>query len=193
MAAWLGSRVTSSAFGRWLDHVLDELADVALHAAIAYSVFLVHRAALLAGDRHALPRRQVCFHDPGITGTDLEAENRWEGKARIGVKPLSSPTRYGPDLRVPPVLLSAWPERRGSSLRPWAMPTCDGISGSCLRYLAGSTWPWRSMPFTFLAQRSRAWRGRRWCMPEPRLAVLVVARNEEKNLAACLNSARFAD
>ena len=30
---------TSSAFGRWLDHVLDELADVALHAAIAWSVF----------------------------------------------------------------------------------------------------------------------------------------------------------
>src|SRR3974377_405215 len=30
-------------------------------------------------------------------------------------------------------------------------------------------------------------------MPEPRLAVLVVARNEEKNLAACLHSARFAD
>ncbi len=30
-------------------------------------------------------------------------------------------------------------------------------------------------------------------MPEPRLAVLIVARNEEKNLAACLLSARFAD
>src|SRR5512135_1143365 len=30
-------------------------------------------------------------------------------------------------------------------------------------------------------------------MLEPRLAVLVVARTEEKNLAACLNSARFAD
>lgn len=30
---------TSSAFGRWLDQVLDELADVALHAAVAWSVF----------------------------------------------------------------------------------------------------------------------------------------------------------
>ncbi len=30
-------------------------------------------------------------------------------------------------------------------------------------------------------------------MPEPHLAVLVVARNEGKNLAACLESARFAD
>ena len=30
---------TSSAFGRWLDQVLDELADLALHAAIAWSVF----------------------------------------------------------------------------------------------------------------------------------------------------------
>jgi phosphatidylglycerophosphate synthase len=30
---------TSSEFGRWLDHVLDELADLALHAAIAWSCF----------------------------------------------------------------------------------------------------------------------------------------------------------
>jgi len=30
-------------------------------------------------------------------------------------------------------------------------------------------------------------------MLEPRLAVLIVARTEEKNLAACLNSARFAN
>jgi phosphatidylglycerophosphate synthase len=31
---------TSSAFGRWLDQVLDELADLALHAAIAWSAFV---------------------------------------------------------------------------------------------------------------------------------------------------------
>ena len=30
---------TSSAFGRWLDQVLDELADLALHAAIAWAAF----------------------------------------------------------------------------------------------------------------------------------------------------------
>jgi hypothetical protein len=30
---------TSSAFGRWLDQVLDELADIALHAAIAWAAF----------------------------------------------------------------------------------------------------------------------------------------------------------
>ena len=30
---------TGSAFGRWLDQVLDELADLTLHAAIAWSVF----------------------------------------------------------------------------------------------------------------------------------------------------------
>ena len=30
---------TGSDFGRWLDHVLDELGDMALHAAIAWSVF----------------------------------------------------------------------------------------------------------------------------------------------------------
>ncbi len=31
---------TSSAFGRWLDSVLDELGDMALHAAIAWSCFV---------------------------------------------------------------------------------------------------------------------------------------------------------
>ena len=31
---------TSSAFGRWLDQVLDELADLALHAAIAWAAFV---------------------------------------------------------------------------------------------------------------------------------------------------------
>jgi hypothetical protein len=30
---------TSSAFGRWLDQVLDELVDIALHAAIAWAAF----------------------------------------------------------------------------------------------------------------------------------------------------------
>src|SRR5205814_10156083 len=30
---------TSSAFGRWLDQVLDELADLTLHAAIAWAAF----------------------------------------------------------------------------------------------------------------------------------------------------------
>jgi hypothetical protein len=30
---------TSSAFGQWLDQVLDELADMALHAAIAWAAF----------------------------------------------------------------------------------------------------------------------------------------------------------
>ncbi len=42
---------TASAFGRWLDAVLDELGDMALHAAIAWSCFVRdgHPAWLLAG------------------------------------------------------------------------------------------------------------------------------------------------
>lgn len=40
---------TSSPFGRWLDNVLDELADVALHAAIAWAAFVgTGRAGWLA-------------------------------------------------------------------------------------------------------------------------------------------------
>ena len=38
-AASPGLQGTSSAFGRWLDQVLDELADMALHAAIAWAAF----------------------------------------------------------------------------------------------------------------------------------------------------------
>ncbi len=39
---------TSSAFGRWLDQFLDEMADLALHAAIAWSAFCPRRPARLA-------------------------------------------------------------------------------------------------------------------------------------------------
>ena len=31
---------TSSAFGRWLDQILDELADLTLHAAIAWAAYI---------------------------------------------------------------------------------------------------------------------------------------------------------
>lgn len=46
---------TASAFGRWLDANLDELGDMALHAAIAWSAFLRERHAywLLAGILYA--------------------------------------------------------------------------------------------------------------------------------------------
>ena len=36
---------TASEFGRWLDAVLDELADMVLHGAIAWAAFAVRRAS----------------------------------------------------------------------------------------------------------------------------------------------------
>ena len=50
---------TCSAFGRWLDQVLDELADLALHAAIAWAAFVRDGQPDLAGPRHRLRLGEV--------------------------------------------------------------------------------------------------------------------------------------
>ncbi len=73
---------TSSAFGRWLDQVLDEFADVALHGAIAWSVFqssgqvywLVIGMLYLGG--------KYVFMIESLTGLELEAGTTWERRAK---------------------------------------------------------------------------------------------------------------
>ena len=53
---------TSSAFGRWLDQVLDELADMALHAAIAWAAFCRDgRAGLAAAWECSTHHGSICF------------------------------------------------------------------------------------------------------------------------------------
>jgi CDP-alcohol phosphatidyltransferase len=74
---------TSSAFGRWLDHVLDELADVALHAAIAWSVFQSSRQPYWLAIGMLYLGGKYVFMIQSLTGLDLEGENRWEGKAKF--------------------------------------------------------------------------------------------------------------
>src|SRR5262249_12051872 len=72
------------------------------------------------------------------------------------------------------------------------MPTCAGTSGSPWRFWAGSrsrSWLMRSIT------RHGPWpvrfgRGRN--MPEPRVSVLIVAKDEENNLAECLRATRWA-
>ena len=73
---------TSSAFGRWLDHVLDELADVALHVAIAWSAFQSSRQPhwLAIGMLYLVGK--YVFVIQSLTGLAFEGEKNWEGKAK---------------------------------------------------------------------------------------------------------------
>jgi phosphatidylglycerophosphate synthase len=65
---------TSSAFGRWLDQVLDELADMVLHAAIAWAAFCrgAHAGWLLLGILYASSK--YMFRVQSLLGEELESE-----------------------------------------------------------------------------------------------------------------------
>jgi phosphatidylglycerophosphate synthase len=69
---------TSSAFGRWLDQVLDELADMALHAAIAWSAFSLTGQAwwLVLGIVYASGK--YMFMIESLAGESLEGANNPE-------------------------------------------------------------------------------------------------------------------
>ena len=71
---------TSSAFGRWLDHVLDELADVALHAAIAWSVFQSSRQPYWLVIGMLYLGGKYVFMIESLTGLELEAERKHGGQ-----------------------------------------------------------------------------------------------------------------
>jgi len=64
---------TTSAFGRWLDQVLDELADMMLHAAIAWAAFCRdgHPGWLLLGILYASSK--YLFQVQSLLGEELEA------------------------------------------------------------------------------------------------------------------------
>jgi len=73
---------TSSSFGRWLDHVLDELADVALHAAIAWSVFQSSQQTYWLALGMLYLGGKYVFMVQSLTGLELAAEMKWEGRAK---------------------------------------------------------------------------------------------------------------
>src|SRR5437763_14673894 len=68
-----------------------------------------------------------------------------------------------------------------------------GISGSRWRSWDDWTLPWPGMRRTSRLGPWPARSGRRCAMPERRLSVLVVAKDEAHNLAECLAAARWAD
>jgi phosphatidylglycerophosphate synthase len=72
---------TSSAFGRWLDQVLDELADMVLHAAIAWAAFARDGwpGWLLLGVLYASSK--YLFQVQSLLGEELEREMERAGAA----------------------------------------------------------------------------------------------------------------
>ena len=83
---------TSSAFGQWLDQVLDELADMALHAAIAWSAFNRDGQPiwLLCGMLYASGK--YLFVVQSLLGEELERANR-EPSRRPGGQRAAEPGR----------------------------------------------------------------------------------------------------
>ena len=118
---------TASEFGRWLDANLDELGDLTLHAAIAWSAFARsgHPGWLVVGLVYASAKYLFVF------GTIAA--------------PLSGPRRRW---------RRAWRGRESSadSRTSPATPTSAGISGSRSPPLASSSGRWRPMRFYFAAR-----------------------------------------
>jgi phosphatidylglycerophosphate synthase len=87
---------TSSPFGRWLDGVLDELADMVLHAAIAWAAFCSdgHPAWLVLGILYASSK--YLFHVQSLLGAELEGAMQGEGVATT--PQLSLGIGVGPEL-----------------------------------------------------------------------------------------------
>jgi phosphatidylglycerophosphate synthase len=76
---------TSSALGRWLDQVLDELADMALHGAIAWAAYLRDRQALWLVVGIIYASGKYLFVIQSLLGDELERSNP------IGTAPAASP------------------------------------------------------------------------------------------------------
>jgi CDP-alcohol phosphatidyltransferase len=82
---------TSSAFGRWLDQVLDELADITLHAAIAWAAFCAtgQPSWLLLGILYASSR--YLFQVQSLLGEELEGEMMRRGDSESTTARLAEP------------------------------------------------------------------------------------------------------
>ncbi len=84
---------TASAFGRWLDQVLDELADLTLHAAIAWAAFRAHgeHGWLLLGILYASGK--YLFLTQSLLGEELEASLSRSAQPDQDAGPASLPAR----------------------------------------------------------------------------------------------------
>ena len=126
---------TSSAFGRWLDEFLDELGDLALHAAIAWSAFARDGRPvwLLLGIAYASGK--YLFRVQSSLGDELERRRRC-GAASPDA---GSRARIGRGLAA-------------ARAPGWGTPTSAGTSGSSWPRSGGSTWRWSLTPCYFPAR-----------------------------------------
>ncbi len=74
---------TSSVFGRWLDQVLDELADVALHTAIAWSVFQSSRQPYWLALGMLYLGGKYVFMIESVPGLEIEGQTKMEGRTKV--------------------------------------------------------------------------------------------------------------
>ena len=116
---------TSSAFGRWLDQVLDELADIALHAAIAWAAFCRDGwpGWLVLGIVYASSK--YLFQVQSFLGEELEGEMN---AARIQGHSCAAGSGRSPHRRLSPPSgartngvsdFSPWPNLSQSDSRTW--------------------------------------------------------------------------
>ncbi len=169
---------TSSAFGRWLDEFLDEMVDLVLHAAIAWSAFVRDGRPvwLLLGIAYASGK--YLFRVQSSLGDELDRQGRDGAGPHL---PISAVCRRRPRGLAELVRLArpcrpaVAPLDRAGGPRP-ARRRAGGLCG----LLPGPD-PGR-----------RDSEGVAPCLSR-RISVLVVARDEADNLAECLAAARWAD
>ncbi len=169
---------TSSAFGQWLDQVLDELADVALHAAIAWRAFNGDGRPiwLLLGITYASGK--YLFLIQSLLGEELEGANQAPTPLRSR-SASQSETNKGLDRLTRLVRLVGHADIR------WHLWIVLALAGRL-----ESRWP--LTPSISPRGHSRVRSGRGCVMPEPRVSILIVAKNEAHNLADCLAAASWA-
>ena len=141
---------------------------MALHAAIAWSAY-THTGAvgwLLIG----------MFYGMGEYVFVAGAIGTRRGRENDGVSARTARSR------------GSW-EPFGSS----ATPTCDGISGSSSRRAVDWTRPSSVTPLIIRHRRLLGGRGRQCAVPESRVSVLILAKNEAHNLPACLDTVNWAN
>ena len=175
---------TSSAFGRWLDQVLDELADMALHAAIAWAAFCRDGSRSGCCSGSSMRRGNTCFRFSRCWAMSWKRAR--SERPRLARRLTSRPAtarraRLGCGDRLAGAGSSDRPRRRSVASLDRA-----GARGPARRRARGLC---RLLPAAGV-RPVRCERG--FGMPEPRLSVLIVAKNEAHNLADCLRAASWA-
>jgi phosphatidylglycerophosphate synthase len=86
---------TTSAFGRWLDQILDELADITLHVAIAWAAYIATGSAWWLGFGMLYGSGKYLFMVQSLLGEELEREGTVAASHRASLNHSASRVRLG--------------------------------------------------------------------------------------------------